>query len=416
MRPQLDHMSYEGSIYWLGADRSAAVALPTLLLPAFDEVGLDREAIEEALGHVAGSLFDEVRTGFVLGAARVWPSACGVVSSDGRCRHEVLWAASLEGLRDSKLGPWNHEAQRRLVDPLDGPYEETLPQVAADDLRLNRLVAPLVATADAALSGSCVAPEARRLLDVLMEAHRRSSDHWATEGYGGYGAAPDEQRPSTVRVLVALAVADDRGPLRDYVRAFSSNARALERLLHDLHVLFTYDEVLRSHLTTIWREVMVTALDAADAGADFAHARHWGDDAVGGLLPVPQITMSDSDADATIGHAQREWLAPDDISDLMERWLLLARREPKSVDAVTRLARCAPPDWQATTALEWIERVIDARYDLVAGRCWYLTEWLERVRASGIPNTESTARWRRIVDGLAAAGDDRAARLQQAEE
>jgi hypothetical protein len=137
---------------------------------------------------------------------------------------------------------------------------------------------------------------------------------------------------------------------------------------------------------------------------------------VGGLLPNPQITTSDSDVDATLERAQRDWLSPDDIADLMERWLPLAHREPKSVDAVVRLARCTAAEWQATTGLEWVERVIDGRYDWLAGRCWYLVDWLETVRASGRLNQERIARWRRIVDGLAAEGDDRAVKLQQAEE
>lgn len=169
-------------------------------------------------------------------------------------------------------------------------------------------------------------------------------------------------------------------------------------------------------LGAIWRDVMVAVLDAVDAGADFMSARHWSEEAVGGLLPVPQITMMDTDVDATLERAQREWVVPDAIADLVERWFPLGRREPKAVDAVTRLARCASDEWQATTGLEWIERVIDGRYDLVAGRCWYLLEWLERVRASGRLAGDGTARWRRIVDGLAAEGDDRAVRLQQAEE
>jgi hypothetical protein len=416
MHPQLDQMSYEGSIYGLGADRSAAVAWPALLLPVFDDAGLDRETLGDALGQVAMSLFDEVRAVFAMGAARVWGAACGVARTDGACRHELLWAATRQGLRDCRLGPWNQTAQQRLVEPLEEPYETTLPLVPTDDLRLNRLVAPLVLTADAVLSNSCVAARARPLLDALMDAHRRSSDHWATEGYGGYGVAQDGQRASTVRVLVEFAVAGDVRPLTQYARAFASNARALERLLHDLCVLFTYDADLRPYLGAIWRDVMVAVLDAVDAGADFMSARHWSEEAVGGLLPVPQITMMDTDVDATLERAQREWVAPDAIADLVERWFPLGRREPKAADAVTRLGRCASDEWQATTGLEWTERVIDGRYDLVAGICWYLLEWLERVRASGRLAGDGTARWRRIVDGLAAEGDDRAVRLQQAEE
>jgi hypothetical protein len=44
-----------------------------------------------------------------------------------------------------------------------------------------------------------------------------------------------------------------------------------------------------------------------------------------------------------------------------------------------------------------------------------LTRWLEEIRAA-LPDNAGAARWRSIVNGLAAASDYRAARLQQAEE
>jgi hypothetical protein len=42
--------------------------------------------------------------------------------------------------------------------------------------------------------------------------------------------------------------------------------------------------------------------------------------------------------------------------------------------------------------------------------------WLGEVRVAARPHKEATARWQRIIDGLAAAGDSQAAKLQQAEE
>lgn len=161
---------------------------------------------------------------------------------------------------------------------------------------------------------------------------------------------------------------------------------------------------------------MTQALDALEAGADLRGDRHWSDSALAGLLPTPQIDVSDTDLDSTLERARQSWVTPDEIEDLVARWLPIARGESKAVDAVAQLARCAPASWQATTALTWTEALIDGDYAVVAGRCWFLTDWLEAVRASGQLDAQGTARWRRLVDGLAAEGDSRAARLQQGEE
>jgi hypothetical protein len=413
MSPQHDHMSFESSTYPWGADRSAAVGLPSLLLPAFDGIGLDRPKVEEALRECTTSLFDEVRASFGVGVRPVWAAPCEEAAGSATCRHEAAWAAVQEGLRDCRLGDWNPGAQRRLPDPLDGPYEQTLPGVETERLLVNRLTHPLVAAADAGRSASCVADSARRLLDVLYDAHRRGSDHWARKGYGEFN---DRLRPRVAQVLVEAAVAGDPGPLTEYVRAFVSNARALDRLLRDLAELFTYEDALRPSLPAVWREVMTAALDAVDEGADLLGDRHWSDGAVAGLLPTPQLDTGDSDPDATMDRAKRGWVDPDTIEDLILRWIGIARREPRAVDAFLQLARSASPHWQARTGIALIEDLIDGDYSAVAARCWFLPDWLGEVRASGQLDAEGEARWRRIVDGLAAEGDSRAVGLQKAEE
>lgn len=410
-RPWVDDMSSGSTIYPMGADRSAAAGLPVLLLPPFAGMALDRTGIEETLGHCTTSPADEVRAAFALGVAPVWAAPCGSDSGSGSCRHEMAWAAVQQGLRDCRLGDW--EAGLRRPDPLDGPYDQTLPTVETERLLVNRLVAPLVAVAAAARSGSCITSAARRLLDVLFDVHRRGADHWAREGYGGYD---DRQRAHVARLLVEAAVAGDAEELTEYVRVFTANARALDEFLRDLALLFTYDDGLRSALPSVWRQVMTAALDALDAGADLFDDHHWSDSALGRLLPTPQLDMGDTNSDATLERARQGWLDPDAIADLVARWLPIARHEPKAVDAVAQLARCTSPSWQATTGLVWAEELIDGDYAAVASRCWFLTDWLEVVRASSQLDTDGTARWRRLVDGLASEGDSRAVRLQQAEE
>jgi hypothetical protein len=282
----------------------------------------------------------------------------------------------------------------------------------SDRLLVNRLVSPLVAAASAR-AATCIAAEAESLFAVLVDAHRRGVDHWARKGYSGY---EDRQRQAVARVLVLLTIDGNPDPLTEHVRLFASNANALQTLLRDLALLFTYDDALRPHLGAVWRHPMTAALDAVDQGADLLGDRHWVDWAIGGLIPTPHISAGDMDPDATLRRARAGWVAPDSLADLVARWLPLAVGEPKAADAVAQLAKCAPPSWQVTTGLTWAEQVVADRYDTVANRCWYLTDWLALLRETGLGAADDTARWRRLVDGLAAAGDRRAAELQRLEE
>ena len=67
-------------------------------------------------------------------------------------------------------------------------------------------------------------------------------------------------------------------------------------------------------------------------------------------------------------------------------------------------------------ALAWIETIIDSRYDLIANHLYYLEEWLGDLRNAGLIVGEVKNQYHRIIDGLAAAGDRAAVRLQQLDE
>ncbi len=145
---------------------------------------------------------------------------------------------------------------------------------------------------------------------------------------------------------------------------------------------------------------------------------HWADYAIASLLPTPQLDTAHRKSDATLDHARAQWVTPDRLADLVVRWLPTAVGEPKAADALAQWARCGPPAWQANDGLTWAEQIVDGRYNAFANRCWFFTDWLGSLRENGSDSAQSaiTARWRRLVDGLAAAGDRRAAELQQLEE
>jgi hypothetical protein len=280
-------------------------------------------------------------------------------------------------------------------------------------LLVNRLTSPLIAAAEAARSDSCVAERAQGLLGALLTAHRRGAAHWAEENYG---LPNDQHGPATAHVLAGLAAAGDTQPLAEHVRAYTrQSSHALADLLHNLAIAFTYDDALRRALPGAWRPVMEAALEEFETNPDLPADPHWSGTALAGLIVAPEPDLADSDPDATIERARAAWPAPGSFGDLVKRWLPVARYWPEAADGLVKLARCGSSAWQATTGLEWAEELIGGDFAAVAGRCYYLVRWLGDVRAA-LPGEADAARWRRVVDGLAAAGDNRAAGLQQAEE
>ncbi|MFC8791910.1 hypothetical protein [Streptomyces cinereoruber] len=398
------------SFYSVGADRSAATGLPALLAVASDDVDLDRQAIIGALDRCTTNHFDEVRIAFALAVEPVWDAPCDADQQSSPCRHQVVLNVVRAGLQDCRLGDWDPTTGVLGRPRLDGPYEQTLPEVETERLYLTSLIPPLIAAGSASLSNSCVADQANGLAEVLLDAHARVADHWAREGY--------ENRHSRqiARVIVALALRGNTEPLKAHVQRFAANGRALQDFLHDLTVLFTYDDDLRPALLDIWSVVMETALDAIGDGTELRTDHHWGDYALGALLPAPEIDMSDTDIDATLDRAREGWLHPDSLAGLVDRWIGIARQEPKALDALAKLGKCAPLEWQRGRGLDLAERLVDDNYGVIANKCWYVTDWLKTLHSRDEMLPAHIARWRRLVDGLAAAGDHRAATLQLIEE
>ncbi|MFH8976313.1 hypothetical protein [Streptomyces sp. NPDC017890] len=398
------------SYYSMGADRSAATGLAALLAVTSADAVLDRQAIIDVLTRCSTNHFDEVRMAFARALEYVWAAPCDTDRQPGPCRHQVALDAVEAGLRDCRLGDWDPKTGTRERPRLDGPYERTLPEVDTEQLYLISLIPPLVAAGAASLSDSCVADRANRLTETLLAAHARATDHWAKEGY--------ENRHSkrSARVIVDLAVSGNTEPLKAHAQHFAANSRALHQFLRDLAVLFTYDDGLRPSLPAVWPVVMEAALDAIGDGTGLRTSHHWDGLALGSLLPAPEIDISDTDIDATLARARQDWLHPDILTSLLDRWTVLARQEPKALDALAQLGKCAPLTWQRDTGLRLAERLMDGNHRIAANRCWYLPDWLRTLHSRDAMTPDQIARWRRLVDGLASAGDHRAADLQRMEE
>ncbi len=410
--PQIDGMSYHGSMFSMGADRAAAAAVPLLLLPASENLDLNRERVDNALRALATSLFDEVRAIYVEGCAPLWDEPCHLDAITGKCqRHWPAWTASLEGLRDCRLGPWDQETQRREPDPLPPPFNETLPTVADDALLVNRLRMPLSCMVDAR-QVSCVRDEVGALWAPLWDAYRRGLAHWWEEGYDHH----ETNHEPIARRMIKIALDRDRELVKAFIQTLASSAKALHQLFDGFATVFTYDDETRSLIREFWPWALAVALDAVDERTNLRIGHHSFDYMVAALMPTPSPHSWDPDIDGTFANARKHWIQPADLGDLGSRWLSLARWEPKAIDAVIKFGKSAPRAWQTSVELDWIEILAGDRYDLIANRLYYLEEWFGDLRSSGLILGEVKPKYHRIVDGLAAAGDRAAVRLQLLDE
>jgi hypothetical protein len=411
--PRIDGVSIPSTMFHMGADRAAAIAVPLLLLRPCDQLDLDPKLVDDGLRAVATSMFDEVRTSFAMGCDLVWAAPCDL-DVDGTChRHATAWAAVEHGLSDCVLGPWSNEEQRRPPAILEPPYPETLPAVPDEDLLVNRLRMPLVCLAGAA-KAACLAEVTRELAGPLWDAHRRGLDHWWREGYDHLGQRHHEP---VARVLIEAAIGGDRTALDDHLRTFASNSHAMQMFMDSLAMVFSYDDRLRASLATVWVPSLATVLDAIEDGADLADDEHsWFDWAVASLLPTPQMETADLDPAATLNRCRDSWADPNEFAELFDGWAALAKGEPRAADAVAQLARTAHIAWQAKTGLDWLEVVLDGRHDEFANRVWFVTNWLGELRSAGAVTGDVVATFHRIVDGLAAGGDRAAVGLQLLDE
>jgi hypothetical protein len=279
-------------------------------------------------------------------------------------------------------------------------------------LLVNRLRMPLSCTVDARVV-PCLRAEVDRLWTPLWDAYRRGIAHWWEEGYDHHAQTKHEP---IARRMIDIALDGDREEVKAFIETLAASSNALHLLFDGFATVFTYDDEIRSSMREFWPWALEAALDAIADGTGLRAEHHSFDYAVAALIPTPSPHSWDPDIDGTFAHSRKDWIQPEDLGELAGRWLCLARWEPKAVDAVIKFGKSAPRAWQTSVALDWIETIVGGRYDLIANRLYYLEEWVSELRGAGLILGEVKTKYHRIIDGLAAAGDRAAVRLQQLDE
>jgi len=405
---------YDDSFFSQGADRSAARALPLLLLPAASELrsalglrgaeGVD--SLVEASRAVAVNGAEEARLAYARGLDDVWTEPCDSAHLAGRCHHRVAFGLVTDSLLYSCLGPWDQQIQRRRVVQLDPPELAALDAVDGGDILARRLTPALRAAGAAAATAACCKDDALRALRPLLTAHQRAM---LAHEHGYHHSHSD----SLVAARAALwqAVDGNDEVALDYVRAYLPMPRMLAEGLQALAAAAEEGPAAAAHARRLWPAVMDLVLDAASVDTAVFTERTWGEYAEAALVPTPVAEWEYLTHEAA-GQPQ-PWRSLLAWAPQVERWLtaVAGDRPPSrmSIDHLVTAVRELDVADQAEQGLRWIERIVAGGGEQCAST-FTLPEWLRERRPDLAPG-EQIARWQRVVDLLVVAGDTRVADL-----
>jgi hypothetical protein len=408
---------FDPSLFSVGGDRSAAQAIPCLLLPLTSDDGElsfddeDKRLVSEALVRVMTSGSEEVRRYAANALAPIWSSPCA--PWDGvQCRHKIAFEAVQTSIRDCRLGPFDYELQRRTRLYIDGELGPALAATTGENLLIGRLTAPIIATSQCASTKCCVSESAANLRDTLLRAHARGAVHWVGQNFQ-LDHDPQVEQAITESVLKSA----DIPLIVGYVEGLIPEPIAFAAFLNEIARAATYQTDLRESIWRLWPPLMeyfVTKLESAPKS--LAGGRRRGrdqDEAIAALLLRPHLRVSDIDPGRTLEGAKADWLNLEPIERPLVRWLEIAAGLPECVDSIVGFVDTLPIVEQATRGLDFVLAVVDGRFDRVASHSWLLCEWLEGLKSKHPLSGAALSKFHVLVDGLVAHGDSRAVPLQR---
>lgn len=394
---------FDPSYYEQGADRSAARAVPLLLLPAAARL---RSVIDRADGSttferaVAASMklalsgTNEVPLHLARGLDHLWTTPC---TEDARCHHDVGWRIATETMRHCVFDAWDPATKRRTVLALKEPYAKSLDRVDDDSILAFRLDAAIRALAPAAMAGICVSARARKLLLTLLAAQRRSL--LSEDLYD-----PDDRGSHTfvsARALLTLAEECDDAAIHEHIDAYADNSALLWHLLSALSAAAEETPERARAARRIWPNVVRHVLELNESGHTAFRGGISGDMALAAL--IPNATGEGSYLYPEVEDSRIAWWQPLEMRPEVEAWLATAAGRPYCVDHLIHFLRVLTPEEQVRTGLSWVSKLVSADPDHAAGRAITLSTWLIESR----PVAEGAgllASWQEVVDALVVAG------------
>jgi hypothetical protein len=400
---------FDDSLFSQGADRSAARALPFLLLPVATELrralGVDGPCDVDDLitlsGAIASGASNEARLAYARGLDAIWAAPCDLDHLYGRCHHRIALDLVTDSFLDSVVGPWDSESQRRTIARLDPPNATSFDAVKGEDIYVRRLTAAIRATGSAAISSACCKDDARQALESLLAAHQRAMLAFER----GYHIQSNLLDAARAALWQAIDGRDD--VVLAYVDRYLDHSRLLAEGLRAIAAAGEERAEAGEHAHRLWPQIMDRVLDAAEKNPRIFTERTWGDYAEAYLIPNPSAEWGYLTIELS-GEPYR-WRNLLTWSPQVERWLGAITGTRMSIDHLVTAVRELDVTHQVESGLRWIERIVERSGNYCANT-FSLPDWLHERRADLVTD-DQIARWQRVVDLLVVAGDSRVADL-----
>jgi hypothetical protein len=130
---------------------------------------------------------------------------------------------------------------------------------------------------------------------------------------------------------------------------------------------------------------------------------HWGDWAAAALLPDPLPWVQGLYNEVVGGPI--DWVRAEDLVELIDDWLPIARGEAKSVDALIGILRKLPEEAQVTRGVRWVSGLCIQDERVTVNQSWLLNSWLKEIRRTAEEIGELDE-WQMLVDSLVVAGNE----------
>lgn len=392
----------KGQYYEIGADRSAASALPLLLTEKLAEplaqTGANREQVT-ALGHVVASRAPhETRLFLARACDLIWASPC----YGNPCSHAIALEWATDAGRVAEIGPWNMEEQKHDRAHISGDLLRRLQQLPGDSIDISALDSTLRAVGNAAAHSHCQTDAANELLAGLLDIQpramvRHEERRWTSDHRGAHTLI------AARALLTGYATKQDPAPVLNYLDALRTHAGLLSNFLHGLAGAGAENQTLADAANNLWPTVLTHALTyATPAESNVYNERTWGSWAAAALLPSP-LVWSQGMYNELAG-LPIDWVNPALLTDHIDAWTHASPAESKVVDALLGFIARLPETQQVTHGIQWVANACARNGTVRVHESHSLATWLKQTRLPAELNGQGPA-WQQLVDALVVAGN-----------
>lgn len=394
--------SDEGQYYEIGADRSAASALPLLLSSnlagPLTEAGATRDQVIE-LGHtIATRASHETRLFLARACDLIWASPCYGTP----CSHAVALDWAIDAGRGAEIGTWNNDEQQHERTNITGDLLARLQQVPGDSIYIAALDTTIRSAGAAAAHNHCTTNAAQKLFTGLLDIQPRAmvshgQRHWTADDRGAHTLI------AARALLTGYATNHDPNPILAYLDALRPNAGLVSNFLHGLAGSGAETQTRAEAANHLWPTLLNHALTyATPSETNIYNQRTWGSWAAAALLPQPAVWSQGLHNE--LQGAPIDWVDPTTLTPFIDAWIQASPAEMKVVDALLGFTARLTEAGQITQGIPWVTSTCVEDGIVLVKESYGLADWLKQTRLPAELHGHGEA-WQRLVDALVVAGN-----------